>query len=39
VEEIKRRIERLIEINTRILKELEELNKALTRNDKRTSAR
>jgi hypothetical protein len=39
VEEIKRRIERLIEINTRILKELEELNKALTRNDKRTSVR
>jgi hypothetical protein len=39
VEEIKRRIERLIEINTHILKELEELNKALTRNDKRTSAR
>jgi hypothetical protein len=39
MEEIKRRIERLIEINTRILKELEELNKALTRNDKRTSAR
>jgi hypothetical protein len=39
VEEIKRRIERLIEINIRILKELEELNKALTRNDKRTSAR
>jgi hypothetical protein len=39
MEEIKRRIERLIEINTRILKELEELNKALTRNDKRTGAR
>jgi hypothetical protein len=39
VEEIKRRIDKLIEINARILKELEELNKALTRNDKRTSAR
>jgi hypothetical protein len=35
VEEVRRRIERLIEINARILKELEEINNALTRDDKR----
>jgi hypothetical protein len=35
VEEVRRRIERLIEVNTRILKELEEINNALTRGDKR----
>jgi regulator of replication initiation timing len=39
MEEIKRHIERLIEINTRILRELEELNKALTRSDRRINTR
>jgi hypothetical protein len=39
MEEIKRHMQRLIEINTRILRELEELNKALTRSDRRTNTR
>jgi regulator of replication initiation timing len=39
MEEIKRHMQRLIEINTRILRELEELNKALTRSDRRTNIR
>jgi regulator of replication initiation timing len=39
MEEIKRHMQRLIEINTRILRELEELNKALTRGDRRINTR
>jgi regulator of replication initiation timing len=39
MEEIKRHMQRLIEINTRILRELEELNKALTRSNRRINTR